>query len=156
VAELISVDFKTVSTRDYMNPLNHRSSEIPIIWDEILASDKTPLRQIQAGRGEWAPFYTQLHGQKGVYVLRTADDGSVVYIGIAGDGAKKGMDPIEGALADRLWTHKDFTSIVGKRLAVLNINVLDCQVQTHIENDQLRRIRIESYGIAVFDPVANK
>jgi hypothetical protein len=53
---LMSVDFETSSTRDYMNPINHRSSEIPIVWDEILAVDKTPLRQIKAGRGEWAPF----------------------------------------------------------------------------------------------------
>jgi hypothetical protein len=87
-------------------------------------------------------------------VLRTAD-GTVVCVGVAGEGTKLGEEPIEGSLADRLWTHKDSKSKVGKRLACHHVQVIDCDVQIRIENDLRRRLRIESYGIIVFEPIGN-
>jgi hypothetical protein len=103
-----------------VNPENHRLGEIPDIWDQILASPKAPLREIQGGPGEWTGLYKRNFKKSGVYVLRSGD-GTIVYVGIAGEGAKPGVPPIEGGLADRLWTHKDPASTVGRRLALSGI-----------------------------------
>jgi hypothetical protein len=138
-----------------VNPVNHRLSEIPYIWDQILASPKAPLREIQGGRGEWTELYKRNFKKKGVYVLRSGD-GTIVYVGKSGEGAKPGVPPIEGALADRILTHKNPASPVGKRLALSGIDVRDCDVQTYFEEDPHKRDRIESYGIAVFDPIGNQ
>lgn len=138
-----------------VNPENHRLGEIPYIWDQILASPKAPLRGIQGGPGEWTGLYKRNFRKSGVYVLRSGD-GTIVCVGIAGEGAKPGVPPIEGGLADRLWTHNDPASTVGKRLALSGIDVRDCDVQTYFEEDPHKRYRIESYGIAVFDPIANQ
>src|SRR5271165_855227 len=115
-----------------VNPENHRLGEIPYIWDQILASPKAPLREIQGGPGEWTGLYKRNFKKSGIYVLRSGD-GTIVYIGIAGEGVKPGVLPIEGGLADRLWTHKDRASTVGKRLALSGIDVRDCDVQTYFE-----------------------
>jgi hypothetical protein len=137
-----------------MNWKNHRSSEYTLIWDKILASRKTPLRELEGGGDKSGVLRASLPSEGGVYVLRTNDE-NIVYIGVTGDFATEGSKLVGSSFDELLGIDKNATSTVAKRLAGQKINISECVVQIYSEEDPKKRLRIEGFGIAVFEPVGN-
>jgi hypothetical protein len=124
---------------------------IPEIWNEFLSSQSFLLREIQGKRDERTPPYKRNYKKKGVYVLRRGNQ--VVYVGVSGGSGKR--EPIEGILADRLWSHKYPSEDIHKKLTGHGIDVLDCKVLTYFEEDPQIRAQIKSDLIDYFNPIGN-